>query len=106
MYGNFIVNDNPSIDNRLANGASAPDPSKPNPASRWPRWTVDNRAFLNLNQTGGTPHRVRASTGVMVTEFYQPGLNNDFSQADAYSWEGGRGRRCDFWKTINAFVPQ
>ncbi|KLU81987.1 inactive carboxylesterase 4 [Magnaporthiopsis poae ATCC 64411] len=106
MYGNFIVSDDPSIDNRLANGASAPDQNKPNPASRWPRWTVDNRAFLNLNQTGGTPYRVLSSTGVMVTEFSQPGLRNDFSQADANTWEGGRGRRCDFWKTINAFVPQ
>ncbi|KAL8381630.1 hypothetical protein RB595_005762 [Gaeumannomyces hyphopodioides] len=106
MFGNFIVSGNPSIENRLANGASAPDPNKASPASRWPRWTGDNRAFLNLNQTGGTPYRVVTSTGVEVTEFSQPGLNNDFSQADAYAWEGGRGRRCDFWKTINGFIPQ
>ncbi|KAL8297394.1 hypothetical protein RB597_006480 [Gaeumannomyces tritici] len=107
MFGNFIVSGNPSIDNRLANGASAPDPNKPNPASRWPRWTEDNRALVNLNQTGGTPYRVATSAGIEVTEFSQPGLSNDFWQADAYAWEGGRGRRCDFWKTaINRFVPQ
>lgn len=96
MYGNFIVGDNPFISDALANGPSAADPTKPNPASRWPRWTASHRAFLNLNETGGIPYKSTLTTGEEVTQFSQPGLRNAISLADAYTWEGGRGRRCDF----------
>lgn len=109
MFINFIRDSNPSIPNRIANGASSPDPERANPASAWPPWT-ENPPFpmLNLNTSGGTPYIASApvGTGKPVTQFREPGLRNNITLADAYAWEGGRGRRCDFWRQLSPFVPQ
>lgn len=31
---------------------------------------------------------------------------NDFSLVNAYTWEGGRGVRCDFWRSMAGIVPE
>jgi hypothetical protein len=75
----------------------------------WPSWTPHNRVQANLNQTGGT-----LTTGTdahdpykhVINTYVNPGLVPDFSMVDGYSWEGGRGRRCDFWRSIGAAVPE
>ena len=41
-----------------------------------------------------------------VTEYMGPGLRNNFSLANAYTWEGGRGVRCDFWRAMGVIVPE
>lgn len=100
MLGNFIVNDNPSISNTLANGLSTGNASF-NPASEWPDYSVYAPLLMDFNTTcpsiemiGGLPY----CTG--------PGEMNTFRLADAYTWEGGRGFRCDFWKSIAEIVPE
>lgn len=77
--------------------------------AKWPSWTPHNRVQANLNQTGGT-----RTTGTdahdpykhVINTYVNPGLAPKFSLVDGYSWEGGRGRRCDFWKSIGAAVPE
>ena len=77
--------------------------------AKWPSWTPHNRVQANLNQTGGT-----LTTGTdahdpykhVIKTYVNPGLVPDFNLVNGYSWEGGRGRRCDFWKSIGAAVPE
>ncbi|KAK0709204.1 Alpha/Beta hydrolase protein [Lasiosphaeria miniovina] len=106
IYGNFIINDNPSITNIDANGLSSVNPTKPNPASNWPLWSQDAPVLVNLNETGGTAYTAISPLGIPVTQFRGPGMFNNITLADAYQWEGGRGRRCDFWRDLSPFVPQ
>lgn len=106
IYGNFITADNPSLTAADANGRSSSTTSNPNPATQWPRWDPSRPVLLNLNQTGGTPYSVISQLGIPVTQFRGPGLQNEFTLADAYTWEGGRGGRCEFWKGMSRFVPQ
>lgn len=61
--------------------------------------------MLNLNQTGGTPYVAASNAGVNVTQFTEPGLQNDFRAVDAFAWEGGRGKRCEFWRSIADRIP-
>ncbi|TLS23977.1 hypothetical protein PpBr36_08728 [Pyricularia pennisetigena] len=105
IFGSFVLKGNPSISNGVANGASSSSPDAPNNATMWPRWNAGHRQMLNLNQTGGTPYSAVVD-GATVIEFTGPSLRNDFDLVDAYSWEGGRGARCDFWQTLNAVIPQ
>jgi len=101
------VNDNPSITNQIANGASSPNPNVANPAANFPKWALVNPTQINLNQTGGVPYTSQVfGVPVPVVQYMQPGLRNDIKAANAYTWEGGRGQRCDFWRTMSPSVPQ
>lgn len=107
LWGNFIIHNDPSIPANIANGASSPDPSAPNPASTWPRYTAAQPFQINLNETGGQllseVSRVPPVEEVNVDQ--GPGLRNDITLVDAYAWEGGRGVRCDFWRSVGEIVP-
>ena len=62
---------------------------------------------IDLNQTGGAPFKLPAVPGAAnVTEYGEPGLMNAISIANAYTWEDGRGMRCDFWRSIGTIVPE
>lgn len=105
MWGSFITRDNPSISNTLANGNTS---QQANAASHWPVFTTEDYRMMNLNQTGGEAYsaHVVAYPVQNATQLEEPGLLNDFRSVDAYSWEGGRGKRCDFWKRIGERVPE
>ncbi|KAF2183864.1 alpha/beta-hydrolase, partial [Zopfia rhizophila CBS 207.26] len=93
IWGNFITKGNPSI---------ASEPA----AANWPVWVGGEESrMVNLNETGGTPYQAVTQFGASVTQFMNPGLKNNITTANAYSWEGGRGARCEFWKDIAAKVP-
>ncbi|KAI9692714.1 MAG: hypothetical protein M1820_009419 [Bogoriella megaspora] len=110
VWGNFIMHNDPSIPNAVANGANASNAQAQNPASSWPQFTIAEPYMLDLNVTGGTPQNVVVGLGIgqtaNVTENLGPGLVNDFRLVDAYSWEGGRGQRCDFWRSMGVLVPE
>jgi carboxylesterase type B len=106
IWGNFITSNNPSITNEIANGASSNDSSATNPASSWPPFSIYEPYQINLNETGGTLAAVPFGTGTNLTEYVSPGLSNNFSLVNAYTWEGGRGVRCDFWRSVAALVPE
>lgn len=40
-----------------------------------------------------------------ATESMESGLKNDFTLVNAYSWEGGRGSRGDFWRSMGVSMP-
>lgn len=105
IWGNFITKDNPSITTAIANGASSNRSQQTNAASTWPPFNIYAPYQINLNETGGMPFSVPNGAG-NVTEFMGPGLRNDFTLVDAYSWEGGRGYRCDFWRSMGVSVPE
>ena len=107
IYSNFITTSNPSISAELANGASSNDTAAANPITDWPVFSAAAPYQINLNETGGTPVSVSLSPLVPnVTEFVGPGLRNDFTLVNAYTWEGGRGTRCDFWRSMGVIVPE
>lgn len=65
---------------------------------------------MNLNQTGGKEY---SAVGIMfdetplnVTNYRNPGLRNNLTMVDAFSWEGGRGVGCDFWRSVGSIVPE
>ncbi|GAB1317111.1 hypothetical protein MFIFM68171_07321 [Madurella fahalii] len=99
------MNNNPSIPDAVANGASSANLTASNPASSWPAWTDFKPQMINLNQTGGVPYQT-VFGAAPVTQYMNPGLRNNFTQANAYKWELNRGERCDFWKMMGPHVPQ
>jgi len=100
MLGNFIVDDNPSIPSAVANGITIGNDTY-NPVSDWPPYSIYDPAMLDFNTTcpqiemiGGLP--------------YCYGTNETLQLrfANAYTWEGGRGVRCDFWRSMGEKVPE
>jgi hypothetical protein len=98
IWGQFVVNTNPSIPANVAGegGKAAVD---------FPKFNVWSPLQVNLNQTGG--HEVTEPiVGINATVYVGPGLENEFSVVNAYDWEGGRGQRCDFWRAVARIVPE
>ncbi|KAI1339831.1 inactive carboxylesterase 4 [Xylariaceae sp. FL0016] len=106
IWGNFITKNNPSITNAEAVGVSvsAADTDAPNAATDFPVWTDMNPMSINLNETGGVPYETNTTWLTIVTQYMEPGLRNDITSFDAYSWEAGRGARCDYWKSIGSKI--
>ncbi|KAL8769875.1 MAG: hypothetical protein Q9209_004313 [Squamulea sp. 1 TL-2023] len=120
-WGNFITKNDPSIPADIAASANvnssigssnSTDPlsNQPNAASSWPPYTLATPYQINFNQSGGVPFDASAYPGSPgldnVTQFSDPGLRNDFTLVNAYTWEGGRGMRCDFWRSVARIVPE
>ncbi|PMD42219.1 hypothetical protein L207DRAFT_580889 [Hyaloscypha variabilis F] len=105
IWGNFTTQDNPSIIAAIANGASSNNCQQTNPASTWPPFNIYAPYQINLNETGGVPFSTPFGYE-NVTEYEGPGSRNDFTLVSAYTWEGGRGFRCDFWRSIAVTVPE
>jgi len=108
IWGNFITHDNPSISSNIANGVSTSNDST-SPVSDWPPYNFYNGGpyQINLNETGGMPYNYTLTyTGVNTTAYGGQGQRNSFELVNAYTWEGGRGQRCDFWRAASAIVPE
>ncbi|KAH6625111.1 acetylcholinesterase precursor [Boeremia exigua] len=107
MWGNFITHQDPSISNELAVGALSNEPVQANPASTWPMFSNASPYQLNLNQTGGIEAVGGLEVGSLTPTSYLtgPGLRNNFTLANAYTWEAGRGIRCDFWRGVAPIIP-
>jgi carboxylesterase type B len=105
IWGNFITQGNPSIAPSIANGNSTSNHSA-EAASKWPPFRVASPFMLNLNETNGEAVNVAVTADANTTEHVGPGLHNDFSLVNAYTWEGGRGFRCDFWRSMGTRVPE
>ena len=89
----------------IANGPNST--TKTNPATNWPPWSLAKPYQINLNESGGTAFEAEALfIDVDITEFGGRGLGNGFELVEAYTWEGGRGARCDFWRRVGAIVPE
>ena len=107
IWGNFITQNDPSIPASVANGVNGAG-ANGLAATQFPPWNLRSPLQLNLNETGGQPYSSESfnAQAPNITQFEAPGLMNDFSVVDAYSWEGGRGVRCDFWRSVGSIVPE
>lgn len=77
------------------------------PGREFELWRVGAGAReTDFNQTGGMAEQVTASWGVNVTQYTGPGLRADITVVDAWAWEGGRGKRCEFWRGFGKEIPQ
>ena len=108
IWGNFITQNDPSIPASIANGVNNGTGTNGLAATDFPAWNLRYPRQLNLNETGGQAYSSMSFNALApnVTQFREPGLMNDFSVVDAYSWEGGRGIRCDFWRSVGSIVPE
>ncbi|KAJ4523313.1 hypothetical protein HRR78_000809 [Exophiala dermatitidis] len=119
IWGNFITTNNPSIPSNIAIGASASSNSSSNStsssssssysndASNWPPFSMYAPYQINLNQTGGTSFSMDITQiGRNITEYGNPGLQNNITLVNAWTWEAGRGYRCEFWRSMGAIVPE
>ena len=106
IFGNFITSSNPSISAEIANGVNST--STKNPVSNWPIWNLKKPNQINLNESGGTPFEANTlATDVgEITEIEGPGLKNSIELVNAYTWVGGRGARCEFWRSVGAIIPE
>lgn len=105
IWGNFITKNNPSISQAIASGSNG-TVSATSAATNFPPFHIYAPYMLNLNNTGGQPFVFSSPTGTNLTEYGGPGLQNNFTSVNAYTWEGGRGYRCDFWRSVGAIVPE
>ncbi|KAK5955209.1 hypothetical protein OHC33_003889 [Knufia fluminis] len=108
IWGNFVVNNDPSISQAVAmgetNGTYAHS-SGENPAVNWPPFSIYNPYQVDLNQTGGQ-FKTIPYNGLNISADSGQGAVNDFRLVNAYTWEGGRGIRCDFWRSMGDLVPE
>ncbi|KAL7629725.1 hypothetical protein AAE478_001248 [Parahypoxylon ruwenzoriense] len=108
IWGNFIIYDSPiiSVSDATANHTNATVPIGKDGNIDWPEFTLDNPVLMNLNTTGGNVSTVTVPPYLKYFVRSGAGIINNFSLADSYSWEGGRGERCDFWRAVSRRVPQ
>lgn len=111
IWGNFITTGNPSITQEIAIGQTNSSTTNSSSSigtkgvSDWPPFSIYNPYQIDLNQTGGSLTRVNASGFNVIAQTGQ-GAVNDFKLVNAYTWEGGRGIRCDFWRAMGELVPE
>lgn len=123
IWGRFIIYDDPTLPadtiksiTTLSNGTTTDDHIAAAGTGVWPPWEAKNITgeagykMLNLNMTGGHPTQILWSSAdnvkFNITQYVGPGLTAKIDVVDAWSWEGGRGERCEFWAKIGKWVPE
>ena len=123
IWGRFIMYNDPTLPasvikniSSFSNGTSTGDDISAAGSGNWLVWEGgsgdrgDSYKMLNLNMTGGHATEIlwAAADGTKfnVTQYAGPGLEARFEIVDAWSWEGGRGARCEFWADVSEFVPE
>ncbi|KAI4158970.1 MAG: hypothetical protein LQ342_007004 [Letrouitia transgressa] len=81
-WGNFIIHNDPD----------------------WQAWDSSAPKMQNLNVTGGFSVRKFTIAGLMAAQSYGD-VRTDIRLVDAYTWEGNRGKRCNFWRRNADGIP-
>lgn len=109
IWGNFVVYNTPiiSVEEARQGKGNATVPVGRYGLIEWPRWEGGwgRKGMLSLNATGGTPVFNNVTKDLKYFEYVDPGVTNVFEVVDGKSWEGGRGKRCDWWRWMGAKVP-
>ncbi|GIJ89467.1 hypothetical protein Asppvi_008409 [Aspergillus pseudoviridinutans] len=102
MWGNFIMNNSPVIPlvDAMANNSQAVVPVGLNGHLDWPQFRPTSPWQMDLNTTGGSVSQVVVTPNLSYYVREGDDVVNQFRLADAYTWEGGRGRRCAFWRDV------
>lgn len=108
IWGNFIIHNTPviSVADATAGYMNATVPSGDDGMISWPAFTEGEPWQMDLNTTGGTTTKKVVTSRLSYYERTGEGIVNTFRLANASSWEGGRGARCEFWRSVAARVPQ
>lgn len=108
IWGNFIAHDTPviSLADATSGYANATVPIGKEGNVRWPEYSTQERWQMDLNTTGGILTKTVVTSDLSYYERTGEGIVNTFRLTNASSWEGGRGSRCDFWRSVSARVPQ
>ena len=123
IWGRFIIYNDPTLPASLiknittfSNGTSTGDDIVAAQSGKWSVWEGGSRdggnayRMLNLNMTGGHATEIKWSSAggqsFNVTQYAGPGLTAKFDIVDAWTWEGGRGKRCEFWADVGELVPE
>ncbi|RFU75454.1 hypothetical protein TARUN_6787 [Trichoderma arundinaceum] len=109
IWGNFIVNGSPiiSVEDATSGAKNATVPIDANHPTQisWPQYSVQTPTFMNLNTTGGQVSLVTVTDELSYYVRKGDGIVNTFRLANAKTWEGGRGDRCTFWRSVAPRVP-
>jgi hypothetical protein len=108
IWGNFIINNTPviSVADAMGKYDNASVPVGNATDINWPRFSLREPVHMVLNTTGGNVELVPVTDQLEYYVRIGPGVVNNFTLADSFSWEAGRGTRCDFWRNVSARVPQ
>ena len=123
IWGRFIMYNDPTLPpsvikniTTFPNGTSTGDDITAAQTGKWPVWEGGSGdgggayKMLNLNMTGGHATEILWKSGggqsINVTQYAGPGLTAKFDIVDAWTWEAGRGKRCEFWVNVGSFVPE
>ncbi|KAI1283890.1 carboxylesterase [Xylaria sp. FL0933] len=114
IWGNFVVKGDPALSTAQISAAAGGNITA---ASRgnWPQWggRPGRDVLLNLNMTGGIPVTTPVQVGgslIDLTSYVPsdgssyPELEAEFNLVPGWSWEGGRGRRCQLWVDLNKWA--
>ena len=109
IWGNFITQNSPVVSVADAKGGVAnstvPAASGYGDYIDWPVWNERKPVLMNLNATGGVATFLKPTEDLFYNVYSDPGVSNQINLANARDWEGGRGKRCDFWKSVAKDVP-
>ncbi len=102
ILGNFVIHGTPVISgtDATANQTNATVPIRPDGKLDWPVFTLHEPWQMDLNTTGGVVEEITVTPYLSYYERSGPGIVNNFRLVDALAWEGGRGRRCSFWRDV------
>ncbi|KAI0025557.1 Alpha/Beta hydrolase protein [Xylariomycetidae sp. FL0641] len=107
ILGQFITSDAPiiTVADATANHTNATVPIGADGGLHWPAFTIQDPRMMDLNTTGGATSLVTVTPDLSYYVREGVGIVNQFRLADAYSWEGGRGKRCAFWRELASRSP-
>ncbi|KAI1306169.1 carboxylesterase [Xylaria venustula] len=114
IWGNFVVRGDPTLSTLQTSAAGQGNITAASHAN-WPEWGGrPGRDFLlNLNMTGGIPVTVATQVGQSVVNLTSyvpsdgssyPELEAEFKLVPGWSWEGGRGKRCQLWVELSKWA--
>ena len=69
----------------------------------WPVYDGFRAPMVDFNTTGAELQDTYDLSGFNITQAV--GGTNDFSIIDEKTWQGGRGARCDLWRSLGGLVP-
>ena len=107
IWGNFIVHNSPiiTVADATAGFKNATVPTNGDKI-QWPEYSLLNPQLMNLNTTGGEVSLITVTEELSYYVRYGSGIVNQFRLASDWTWEGGRGIRCGFWRAVSPKIPQ
>lgn len=108
IWGSFIMHDTPviSVQDATAGRKNATVPVSCGGRLKWPAYSLSWPYQMDLNTTGGDVTKVTVTPDLSYHERTGADIVNHFRLVDALKWEGGRGDRCEFWRSVSHRIPQ